>query len=269
MLRKKYNRLICMVYICVVIPALSACEPPISTLFQTDYVTETTTITKTIHQPATITLTEAPNWDIPIYEGKFNEIHVPPGKEFAIMLPTQRMSEPVSLIRYNEDSVVLTQRYYRDTGVAKSRDGEEYFVFRAIEGYSEITFVYLQINSDAALKTTFRIYVTDSNIPQLISPRNFANLENAQQQNDWFGRWTFNWSDVDGAEYYNIYLENASYSTPALDLKNIDESYYEFGFYCIGGYKSLDSWSWKVRAFVKGEWSDWSETWYLDVEAVD
>jgi len=164
MLLKTSYRLVRIVLVCMSVFALVSCKPPITTFTQTDYVTETTTITKTIHQPNSITtLTKIPDWEaIPIYGKDTTEIHVTAGNEFAIMLETQRMSEPVSLEYYDEDSVILTQRFYRDTGIAKSRDGEEYFVFRAIGGDSEITFIYKYLHSDVVnSEITYQVFVTE------------------------------------------------------------------------------------------------------------
>ncbi len=101
--------------------------------------------------------------------------------------------------------------------------------------------------------------------PQLISPEPGAVLDNADRTSS--AVWNFDWSDVEGATQYHLYIKYPSAINPAVDLDYITKSSFQFAF--VGTINSHYGWTWKVRAKVGGVWSEWSETWTFDVEFVD
>ena len=124
------------------------------------------------------------------------------------------------------------------------------------------------------------IYVDDFSItevtqhglkpPTLISPQNGTVLDNGCKDHSDSIEWDFDWSDVPGATKYHIYviLENAV--NPVIDAITTASSYHysSLGAYIEDAHRF--NWTWKVRAGNdSGEWSEWSEVRYFDVEPLD
>lgn len=121
------------------------------------------------------------------------------------------------------------------------------------------------------LDTHFAITISDfitlsDSAPQLISPEPGAVLDNSPGSPN-AAYWNFDWTDIEGATQYHIYIKYPPAVNPTLDKNNITESSFRLGF--IGTLDSHYGWTWKVRALVDGVWSEWSETQTFDVEFVN
>ena len=107
-------------------------------------------------------------------------------------------------------------------------------------------------------------------VPKLLSPADGATLDNGRTDRLDDIIWDFDWSDVEGATQYHLYIIGSEATIPVIDSSNITSSSYHHvshGSY-IAEYNRY-GWTWKVRAKVDGQWSEWSETWTFDVEPVN
>ena len=107
-------------------------------------------------------------------------------------------------------------------------------------------------------------------VPDLIPPANGDELDNGRTDRDDSIKWTFDWTDCEGATAYHLQVIGASAINPAVDKQDIPRSFYEQdrqGSYISDRYRL--GWEWKVRAFVGGLWGKWSKPGTFDVERVD
>jgi WD40 repeat protein len=106
--------------------------------------------------------------------------------------------------------------------------------------------------------------------PALISPGDGAMLDNGRRDGQDDVIWDFDWYDYEGATEYQLSIQPPGVlksPRPLLNFTGIMSSSYHWirdGFI-------LDrfGWSWKVRAIVDGEWTEWSETRTFNIEPVD
>jgi Tol biopolymer transport system component len=81
--------------------------------------------------------------------------------------------------------------------------------------------------------------------------------------------WEFDWSDVPGSTSYELYVMHIGATIPFLDIKTNESKYTTANNNDINtGYiadVNRKGWTWKVRALVNVQWSDWSETSIFDV----
>jgi hypothetical protein len=110
-------------------------------------------------------------------------------------------------------------------------------------------------------------FPTSSTVPQIISPEPGEVMANGGPNWASTAVWNFDWTDVEGATQYHIYIKYPPAKNPVIDLSDITESSFRYAF--IGTISSLDGWTWKVQAMVDGVWSEWSETRTFNVEFVD
>jgi hypothetical protein len=106
--------------------------------------------------------------------------------------------------------------------------------------------------------------------PILLSPRDGAVLDNNCDDISDIIEWNFDWSAVRGATKYQIYVIHVGSRYPLIDATVTSSSYH---FSNSGGYiidRNRYDWTWKVRAGTDGgEWSEWSEVRYFDVELLN
>lgn len=105
-------------------------------------------------------------------------------------------------------------------------------------------------------------------IPDLISPAEGAVLDNGcSDQSDWI-IWEFDWSDVQGATGYHLFVKGRNAIYPVID-RAVGESEYRFQSigYIIG--QNQLGWRWRVRARIDTTWMDWSEERSFDVEPLN
>lgn len=115
------------------------------------------------------------------------------------------------------------------------------------------------------------IYYTNSLSPtvSLVSPENGAVLDNGRTDGEDCIIWDFDWADVEGATKYLLYVKGSNAKYPIINCQIFSSSYH---FESCGSYiidHNRFDWRWKVAAYVNGNWSDWSEERYFDVEPVN
>lgn len=81
--------------------------------------------------------------------------------------------------------------------------------------------------------------------------------------------WDFDWSDVEDADQYHIYVigENAMYPVINCTVRTSSFHHERTGSY-IADFNRLN-WKWKVRAIGSGICGSWSEERTFDVEPVN
>lgn len=101
-------------------------------------------------------------------------------------------------------------------------------------------------------------------IPRLISPLNGANMSNWHKSGS---VWDFDWSDVEDASEYQLYVKNDLSEYPIIDTisTNSFHQYVHTGTVSSRNY----GWTWKVRAKINSQWSEWSEIRNFQVEEVN
>ncbi|MCI0409232.1 MAG: hypothetical protein L0191_11850, partial [Acidobacteria bacterium] len=104
--------------------------------------------------------------------------------------------------------------------------------------------------------------------PELTSPEENAVLEQRRRSDGRVGtKWSFSWSGCPAASRYHLYVKGPGAKNPIVNLDNIvGESHVDTSTHY--GIQSLEGWTWKVRAFVEGEWGDWSRTGTFNVSKV-
>ena len=103
-------------------------------------------------------------------------------------------------------------------------------------------------------------------IPTLLSPENYATLDNGCMDFSDLMTWTFKWESCPGATKYIIFVMQPGSLNPMLNEEVTDTKYISSD---ISYTMHLFGWIWKVRAFVNGEWGDWSEVRTFDVEPIN
>jgi hypothetical protein len=106
--------------------------------------------------------------------------------------------------------------------------------------------------------------------PTLLSPASGAVLDNGRSDRQDDIVWDFDWTDIASAERYHLYVKGRTAANPVINKEDISGSSYHHirrGSYIIERFRYKRSW--KVRAYVEGEWTDWSSVRYFDVEALN
>ncbi len=99
----------------------------------------------------------------------------------------------------------------------------------------------------------------------LISPEDNEILDNGRTDFLDYRVWDFDWSDVEGATRYHLFVVNPL-GLPHIDYDNITSSSYHLESQGYQTSDCLEGWTWGVRAFVNGQWNEWSDTRHFDVE---
>ncbi len=104
---------------------------------------------------------------------------------------------------------------------------------------------------------------------QLLSPDAGAVLDNGRSDRSDPVEWVFDWSDVPGATRYNIHVIAGTATIPMIDAETEESAYVHLGLSSYIIDRNRTGWTWKVRAMVDGEWSEWSEVREFDVEPLN
>ncbi len=94
--------------------------------------------------------------------------------------------------------------------------------------------------------------------PALLSPDKDEILDNGCWDKSNPIIWDFDWNDVSDAEQYHIYVKGLNAIYPAVDTYVTNSQYQYLCDRCYITPYNSKNWNWKVRAKVKGEWTDWS-----------
>ena len=106
--------------------------------------------------------------------------------------------------------------------------------------------------------------------PELISPREGEVVDNGCQNRQNGILTAFEWREVPGAVRYHLYVKHPNALNPVIDDARILTTGYcswQQGSYVAD--VNRIGWTWKVRARVNRQWTDWSAERHFDVEAVD
>jgi len=101
-------------------------------------------------------------------------------------------------------------------------------------------------------------------VPTLISPKNNAILDNGctPPEVDTI-KWSFEWTGCPNATNYNLYVKHPFALYPAIDIETKESNFISSDVGYIG---DISNWEYKVRAFVDGEWREWSEVRIFELE---
>ncbi len=109
-------------------------------------------------------------------------------------------------------------------------------------------------------------------IPELISPEDGALMDNGRYDISDSVDWIFSWSPIAEAKKYNLFVMHTGSINPFVNNLDIDDTTYDNIDYDCNGYVPEENrldWYWRVRAYIDGQWGDWSEVRYFDVEPPD
>jgi hypothetical protein len=99
-----------------------------------------------------------------------------------------------------------------------------------------------------------------SNVPNLVGPADRAGLKDDDPE-----MWEFSWSKVPRAERYYIYIAHSTLIDHPVVSQEVDVTFFRTQFR-PSSVELRKGWTWKVRAMVGSEWSNWSEVRTFDVE---
>lgn len=106
--------------------------------------------------------------------------------------------------------------------------------------------------------------------PALISPATGVFMDNGCMDRSDGIEWDFEWEAVPNAKKYHLYVKSRSASIPVVDNKGLAKTVYKHRKpkTYIGG-RGPSIWSWRVRAFVGKNWTEWSEDRIFAIEPLD
>jgi hypothetical protein len=93
--------------------------------------------------------------------------------------------------------------------------------------------------------------------PQLVYPAAGVQMPNGFYDNNYKFIWDFVWLPVTGATNYHLYVIGPNANIPLIDDYTAESKYKKENFGYIVDNNIL-GWKWWVRAYVNGEWSDYS-----------
>jgi hypothetical protein len=103
---------------------------------------------------------------------------------------------------------------------------------------------------------------------ELLSPARRAVLDNGRLDDRDTIVWEFDWSDCPGATAYGLYVIGPTATVPVVDLALPTSAYRSVRRAYIVE-RNRRGWTWRVRAWVDGQWGAWTEARPFDVEPVD
>lgn len=105
-------------------------------------------------------------------------------------------------------------------------------------------------------------------IPELIAPAEGAILDNGCLDQSDAIIWEFDWSDVEHATAYHLFVKGQNAIYPVID-RAVGESRFrhESIGYIIARHQV--GWRWRVRARIGEDWMDWTEERTFDVEPLN
>src|SRR4051812_36487060 len=107
----------------------------------------------------------------------------------------------------------------------------------------------------------------DPFVPQLLSPEAGAMLDNGCPTGSDSIVWNFQWSAVDGATAYELYVSNLTSIFAQIDDSTLTTTSYHYSQPTFTN--STAGWNWWVRAKVNGEYKNWAGPQSFTVEAAN
>ncbi len=101
-------------------------------------------------------------------------------------------------------------------------------------------------------------------VPMLIFPKPSDTMPNGTVDGTTAVTWKFDWDDVPKASKYHLFVKHNDAMLSQVDRDDIVVSQWEHQWKGYTGHQS--GWTWKVRAFVNGKWSAWSDEQPFQVE---
>jgi hypothetical protein len=102
--------------------------------------------------------------------------------------------------------------------------------------------------------------------PSLLSPQSGEVMDNGCYNMNNGISWFFEWSECPDATKYRLYVKSSSAISAVID-KEISNTFYSFS--SVSNTPILTGWAWKVKAYVGGEWREWTEERTFNLEPVD
>lgn len=102
--------------------------------------------------------------------------------------------------------------------------------------------------------------------PQLIAPYGGDVLDNGCIGVKEPVEWRFEWTAVPEASRYHLWVIKSGARLPVINFETIHDSFFNHSADGFIALQHTDSWIWRVRALVHGEWTAWSEIREFDVE---
>ncbi len=181
---------------------------------------------------------------------------------------------PAQLDTENQTYLFILKLSGRDFTIVSDSAGKISEVSGLISGWEEPEYydVYYIIPDDP-VTTPIRVLIpvhASLRESTLISPQSSAELDNNCADRSDSIEWDFDWSDIQDATKYQIYIirEGAIFALVDTTVTSSSYHYSDPDGYIIDGNRL--NWTWKVRAGNdNNEWSDWSDIRYFDVEPLN
>ncbi len=94
---------------------------------------------------------------------------------------------------------------------------------------------------------------------RLLLPKRGQAVPNGNYTRTKLHTWFFDWEDVPKASRYHLIVQSATAPNPVVDQDNIRTSEWNYVSKGFVSDQFRHNWTWKVRALVDDEWTDWSE----------
>ena len=105
--------------------------------------------------------------------------------------------------------------------------------------------------------------------PTLISPYENEVLDNGCIDRSNKSEWRFDWTEVEGARKYQLWVMHSGGRFAMLNLNSIKDISYTFSDNGYVANRNADGWLWRVRALTRAGWTEWSETREFSVEMLN
>ena len=103
----------------------------------------------------------------------------------------------------------------------------------------------------------------------LLSPEKGEILDNGRSDRNDAIAWDFDWEDYPDATSYQLFVIREGATNPVINVNANISSYQHLSEGSYIADQNRSNWTWRVRANVRGEWGDWSETRTFDVEPLN
>ena len=102
--------------------------------------------------------------------------------------------------------------------------------------------------------------------PSPINPVENAVLDNGCSDGTDPVEWTFEWTEVQGAVRYHLWVIHSGARLPAVNQTSIKSTSYTRSDRGYIAPQNQDDWTWRVRALTRDGWTKWSDARHFSVE---